>query len=55
MRDVSKPTPNGSGVLAIERVEFGLRLLAAILIIVATGFVLLELSVRFGVLVDYFD
>jgi len=47
--------PAVSNVLAIERVGFGLRLSAAILIIVATGFVLLELSVRFGVLVDYFD
>ena len=47
--------PNVSNVVAIERVEFGPQLLTAILITLAVGFVLLQLSVRFGVSVDNFE
>ena len=46
---------NTSNGMAIKRVELGLQLLTAILIIFAAGFVSLQLSVRFGVLVDNFD
>lgn len=47
--------PNASNEMAIKRLELGLQLLTAILIIFAAGFVSLQLSVRFGVLVDNFD
>jgi hypothetical protein len=46
---------NVSNAIAIKRVEFGLQLSAAILITFTVGFVLFQLSVRFGVLVDNFD
>jgi hypothetical protein len=41
--------------VAIKRVEFGLQLSTAILITFAVVYVLLQLSVRFGVPVDTFD
>jgi hypothetical protein len=41
--------------MAVKNVEFGLQLLTAILITFAAGLVSLQLSVRFGVLVDNFD
>ena len=47
--------PTASNEMAIKRVELGLQLLTAILIIFAAGFVSLQLSVRFGVAVDNFD
>jgi hypothetical protein len=47
--------PTASNAMAIKRVELGLQLLTAILIVFAAGFVSLQLSVRFGVLVDNFD
>jgi hypothetical protein len=46
---------NVSNAIAIKHVEFGLHLSAAILITFTVGFVLFQLSVRFGVLVDNFD
>jgi hypothetical protein len=46
---------NVANCMAINRVEFGLQLLTAILITFAAGFVSLQLSVRFGVPVDNFD
>jgi hypothetical protein len=47
--------PNASNETAIQRAEFGLQLLTAMLIVFAAGFVSLQLSVRFGVLVGSFD
>jgi len=41
--------------MAINRVEFGLQFLTAILITSAPGIVLLQLSVRCGVPVDNFE
>jgi len=55
MEKMSEAMPNASNEMAIKRVELGLQLLTAILITFAAGFVLLQLSVRFGVLVDNFD
>jgi len=52
---MSEAMPNASNEMTIKRVELGLQLLTAILIIFAAGFVSLQLSVRFGVLVDNFD
>jgi hypothetical protein len=52
---MSEAMANASSTVAIECVEFGLQLLTAILITFAGGFVLLQLSVRFGVPVDTFD
>jgi hypothetical protein len=46
---------NVSSTAAIKRVEFGLQLSTAVLIAFAVGFVLLQLSVRFGVPLDTFD
>jgi hypothetical protein len=47
--------PNASNETAIKRVELGLQLLTAMLIVFAAGLVSLQLSVRFGVLVNSFD
>jgi hypothetical protein len=52
---MSEAMANASNTVAIERVEFGLQLLTAILITFAAGFVLLQLNVRFGVPADTFD
>ena len=52
---MSEALPNVSNAVAPKRAEFGLQLLTAILITFAVGFVLLQLSVRFGVPVDNFD
>jgi hypothetical protein len=41
--------------MAINRVEFGLQLLTAMLITFAIGSVLFQLSVRFGVPADNFE
>jgi hypothetical protein len=51
---MNEAMPNVSKAVALTRVELGLQLLTAILIIVAVEFVLLQ-SVRFGVPVDNFD
>jgi hypothetical protein len=51
----SETMPSVANALAIKRVEFGLRLSTAILITFAVGFVLLHLSVRFGVQFDNLD
>jgi hypothetical protein len=40
--------PNASNETAIKRVELGLQLLTAMLIVFAAGLVSLQLSVRFG-------
>ena len=45
---------NIPSTIAIKRSEFGLRLSTAVLIAFATGFVLLQLSVRFGVPAESF-
>jgi len=47
--------PNASNAIAIKHAELGLQLSTAMLITFAVGLVLLQLSVRFGVLVDSFD
>jgi hypothetical protein len=52
---MSEAMANASNTVVIERVEFVPRLLTAILITFAAGFVLLQLSVRFGVPVETFD
>ena len=55
MKKMSEAMPNVSNAIAIRHVELGLQLSTAILITCAVGFVLLQLSVRFGMLVDNFD
>ncbi len=50
-----KAMPNVSNAMVMNRAEFGLQLLTAFLITFGVGFVLLQLIVRFGVLVDNFD
>ena len=52
MEKMSEAMTNTSNGMAIKRVELGLQLLTAMLITFAAGFVALQLSVRFGVLVD---
>jgi len=52
---MSEAMPNASNAIAIKHAELGLQLLTAILITFAAGFALLQLSVRFGMLVDNFD
>jgi hypothetical protein len=52
---MSEAMPNVTNEIAIIRVEFGLLLSTAILITFAAGFVLLQLSVRFGVPLDSFN
>jgi hypothetical protein len=52
---MSEAMPNVSNAIAIRHVELGLQLSTAILITFAVGFVLLQLSVRFGMLMDNFD
>ncbi len=47
--------PNVSNAMVMNRAEFGLQLLTAFLITFGVGFVLLQLIVRFGLLVDNFD
>jgi uncharacterized membrane protein YGL010W len=47
--------PNASNAIAIKHAEFGLQLSTAMLITFAVGLVLLQLSVRFGMLVHSFD
>jgi len=55
MEKTSEAMPNVSNAIAIKHVELGLQLSTAILIAFAVGFVLLQLCVRFGVLVDSFE
>ena len=49
MSNISEASPKVSNAVATKLVEFGLRLLTAVLIASAAGLVLLQLSVRFGV------
>jgi hypothetical protein len=52
---MSEAMPNASNQIPIKPVDLGLQLSTAILMTFAAGLVLLQLSVRLGVLVDNVD
>jgi hypothetical protein len=47
--------PNASNGIPTARADLGLQLMTAVLMIFVAGLISLQLSVRFGVLVDNFD